>query len=131
MDVLFTLGLKIATELELSFGMFVNKEVSDKNELKFFGMVFVHVHTFELAGKELTASVEDDPDVRGLRRQERRQSVLLELGEHKEWQKAEKDVQHGLHEDILGISGIGHPSVSYKKTEQKCIQKKDLRSVVK
>ena len=118
MDVLFTLGLKIATELELSFGMFVNKEVSDKNELKFFGMVFVHVHTFELAGKELTASVEDDPDVRGLRRQERRQSVLLELGEHKEWQKAEKDVQHGLHDDILGIRD--RLSVcQYMKTEQK------------
>ena len=96
MDVLFTLGLKIVTELQLSFDGFVDKEAaSDENELKFFGMVFVHVHSFELAVKELTASVEADPDVRGLMCRQRRQSVLLELGEHKEWETAEKDVQHG------------------------------------
>ena len=89
-DVLLTLGLKIVTELELSFDGFVDKEASDKNELKFFGMVFVHVHSFELAVKKLAESVEeDDPEVRGFRHQQRRQSVILELGEHKRWQTDE------------------------------------------
>ena len=98
MDVLFTLGLKIVTELQLSFDGFVEREVAfDENELKFFGMVFVHVHSFEMAVKKLTVSVEDNPNIQGLRCQQRRKSVLLELGEHKEWQDAtENDAQHGL-----------------------------------
>ena len=46
MDLLLTLGLKIVTELELSFDGFVDKEASDENELrerillKIFGLSF-------------------------------------------------------------------------------------------
>ena len=40
------------------------REASDENELKFFGMVFVHVHSFELAVKELAEPEEADPELR-------------------------------------------------------------------
>ena len=55
LDVLFMLGLKIVTELELSFDGFVDEEAcGSPNELKFFGMVFIHTFSFKLSAKELT-----------------------------------------------------------------------------
>ena len=56
---------------------------------RFFGMVFVHVHSFELGVRELTTPGEEEDGearVRRLRRQyTRQQSLLSELGDHKEW----------------------------------------------
>ena len=42
------LGLKIVTELKLTFDGFVDEKASALNELKFFGMALVHQHPFKL-----------------------------------------------------------------------------------
>ena len=44
------LGMKIVTELDLSFVDFVDKEV---NELKYYGMSLVHLNPFKIVVKEL------------------------------------------------------------------------------
>ena len=63
-DVLFMLGVKMVTELELSFDGFVDEGVSAVNELKYYGMSLVHIHPFKMAvralhGKDHDISVAD------------------------------------------------------------------------
>ena len=50
LEVLLMLGMKIVTELDLSFVDFVDKEV---NELKYYGMSLVHLNPFKIVVKEL------------------------------------------------------------------------------
>ena len=50
LDMLLMLGLKIVTELELSFEGFVDEP---KEELKYYGMSLIHVHPFKMGVKEL------------------------------------------------------------------------------
>ena len=49
-EVLLMLGMKIVTELDLSFVDFVDKGV---NELKYYGMSLVHLNPFKMEVKEL------------------------------------------------------------------------------
>ena len=50
LDVLFALGLKIVTELKLSFGGFVDE--ADEDELE-FDIALVHVRPFKLGVEEI------------------------------------------------------------------------------
>ena len=51
LDMLLMLGLKIVTQLKLSFEGFVDEP---KEELKYYGMSLIHVHPFKMGVKELS-----------------------------------------------------------------------------
>ena len=54
MDVLFMLGVKMVTELELSFGGFTNEKASANTKLKFYGMALIHHYPFKLIVKKFS-----------------------------------------------------------------------------